>query len=712
MQIGTTSPRTSVMARWIILLALVALALGAATFVLARSIGERAATAELSFYPDAAYIDDFSLTHARHPAVAAAQSILTDSEVLDLLYRAGVPAADAGKAVGEFRSGLDLKEPSLETLQVRDYDHDPRRACAITNAVAAALEEWAPAVPTPAASKRAAAARPAARAAAHAAPQQDPLGSAYSTLADLEGQLASVDERLGVLVGHPTSAPLYPAPLTAAQDEQRRRLEAQLADAHRKLDDLRAQIAGGNPLTETAERRITELQQELAAFPMPASASSQGPAAIGTASILAQLRVQRGDLVSEIAEENRSIVRLRAHPAEQPKPTRAPPAQVAPAAPIPAWQNPFRILRLARVTPRILARPARLAIGISVVFLAAAAFGVFLYWRRETHAAPAADTVQGGIAFTLVPPMPVAEGEPEHGPVAMEPESAEQAGAAEPGAAEETIATEPEAEWEAVAREPEDTWESVAREPENGSAPGAAEPEDAWEVGGREPEDVWEPGVTEPVPSEGEERVVQATSALQIAWEGEVAVPPRAACPTPGAEPQEAAPGAANVPVHRDAETAKTAEASRPEEQPETAGEVAQEPAAESAQVDARLVDEAQVDARSSGRSEDTSAGRDSSVGPSRGDAEWHAGILQALARTSVGQKVEAEHRSDDPSRGGSEWSAGILQALARTAIGQRLEAERGEKSNHRSDAPPAIASDAAEGQSADSPRPQESRRE
>lgn len=605
MPIESTSSRTSTLVFWIALLTLAALALGAGTFVLARRSLERAATAELSFNPDAASFDHFALTHSDHPAVTAAQSILNDTVVLDVLRQTGDSPADTAVATAEFRSRIEFKEPSLETLQLRYRDRDPQRACTVSNAVATEIEEWTPPAPTPAASKPAVKAH-------RAAPgvRQDPLAPAYSKLADLEGRLAGLDERLGVLAGERTSAdqPLYPVPLNAEQAARRRSLEAQLAEALRKRDDLGARSAGDNPDTATAEGGIAELQHELAAFPLPASGSSRRSATTGTASNLAQLRVQRRDLVNEIAAETRSIVRLRARgatatTADQPKPTPAPPAEVAPAAAaISEWQNPFSIAHRASLAPRILAQPAWLALGVSALFSAAAAFGIFLYWRRETWMAHGTDALGGGRAFVLIPPAPVAETVAAPQPIASRPE-----------AGLEPVATEPVAEREPIASEPDVEWESVAREPEG----------------------EWEPDATEPAQSTGEG--VEAPLVPGTPISEEVTGPPEAAQPADPVEPPETAPDAADELVHREAETTEMPEAERPK----ALAELMAESAAASAQ----------ADEPSAIRADEIEGGRISFVDPGRGDAEWSARILQALDRTLIGQRPEAEHRGETLNR-------------------------------------------------------------
>jgi hypothetical protein len=145
MQVETESLRSGVIARRVGVLAVAALILGAGIFLFSWTRVEQAATAELSFNPDSAYLDDASLAHTLHPAVAAAQTVLTDAVVGDLLDKAGDSVAGREDSIGEFRSRLRLEQRSLETLQVRYRDPDRGRANALANAVAAALAEWTPA---------------------------------------------------------------------------------------------------------------------------------------------------------------------------------------------------------------------------------------------------------------------------------------------------------------------------------------------------------------------------------------------------------------------------------------------------------------------------------------------------------------------------------------------------------------------------------------
>jgi hypothetical protein len=111
MSIDVPAPRIGALVFWVALLIVAALSLGTGTLVLARYGAERAATAELYFNPDAAYVDNFALTHIDRPAVAAAKSMLSDAVVLAVVRRAGDTAGDPAAAIAAFRSALTIEEP-------------------------------------------------------------------------------------------------------------------------------------------------------------------------------------------------------------------------------------------------------------------------------------------------------------------------------------------------------------------------------------------------------------------------------------------------------------------------------------------------------------------------------------------------------------------------------------------------------------------------
>ena len=99
-----------------------------------------------------------------HPAVVLGQSILSDSFVATLILHADLSAPSTAHAIGEFRTRVELTQPTTGLLWVRYRDPDPGQAVANANAVAKVLAGWAPSTtsaPPPAAPASAAAPQPA-----------------------------------------------------------------------------------------------------------------------------------------------------------------------------------------------------------------------------------------------------------------------------------------------------------------------------------------------------------------------------------------------------------------------------------------------------------------------------------------------------------------------------------------------------------------------
>ena len=389
MPIMVIFPHSHAAAVWRIgVLSLVAIAAGAGIFVLARRSAERSAeTAELSFDSSLAARDDAELARSSAPALTIAQSMLTETTVLDLLRQAGNYPSDPAVSIGEFRSRLELEQPSDGRLRVLYRDPDPRGARKLANAVATAIVAWKPAESnrSPAAPSQIAA-QPAPRAPspASAPPAGDALHMGYRRLAYLEGQLAAIELKLEDLA-HPRASPSpspVAAPTSSAQAEQRRILQAKLAAAHQRLDDLRLRYTDEYPSVENTMDAISDLQQELGSLPPVAPSPSQGNGASEAKDLnreIADLRQQSTSLTAQIAAQKRAIVHLRTSPASgatSPGPQTASVAPATPtaASPLPAmpktasWRNPFRIARLASMDPDSLARPALLASGLGILF--------------------------------------------------------------------------------------------------------------------------------------------------------------------------------------------------------------------------------------------------------------------------------------------------------------------------------------------------------
>jgi hypothetical protein len=433
MRIRVMFPHSHATPVWRIgVLSLVAIAAGAGIFVLARRSAERSAeTAELSFDSSVAARDDAAVAHATEPALTVAQSMLTETTVLDLLRQAGTYPSDPAVSIGEFRSRLELQQPSDGMLRVLYRDPDPRAARKLANAVATAIVEWKPPDrnPPPAAQPQIASvpalpvpARTSAR------PPGDALRMAYGTLAYLEGQLAATDEKL-VDLGRPRASPSQTpiaAPPPSAQAELRRMLQAKLAAAHQRLDDLRLRYTDEYPSVESTKDAISDLQQELGALPPATPSPSQGNGASDAKKLdieIADLRQQRAWLTGQLAAERRAIVHMRSNPASDttsppPQTASVPPTTPTAASPVPtmtetaSWQNPFRIARLTSVDRDSLARPALLASGLCILFYVVSAVCLFELWRRNPQFLRPAPIAQTDSSFAFDSQVPTTKPPP------------------------------------------------------------------------------------------------------------------------------------------------------------------------------------------------------------------------------------------------------------------------------------------------------------
>jgi hypothetical protein len=267
------------------LLVAVAAAYGIHTWLEHRAV-ETAATAQLSFSLHAARRLDAGFVHAKDPAVVFAESVLSDQRIADLSKPAYLATSGMMSRVGEFRSRLELTQPSVETLGVRFRDPDSARAAQTANAVANALVAWSPspdgpaaltAPPMPPTAQSAAntasgppAAKPAqperkvAPAAAKTAPpdvkKAAPGESAplVAALRDVQAQLSTTSRQVeeAGTAGH--GGPGYQG-RAYAESEQQRLLKTQVRDAEKKVSDLRAQYGSGEN-----GRRLETIHQALA----------------------------------------------------------------------------------------------------------------------------------------------------------------------------------------------------------------------------------------------------------------------------------------------------------------------------------------------------------------------------------------------------------------------------------------------------------------
>jgi hypothetical protein len=453
------------------ILSVVAISVGAGIFFLARRSAERSAeTAELAFDSSVAARNDAAVAHATEPALAVAQSMLTESKVLDLLRQIGASFSSPEVSIGEFRSRLDLQQPSDDMLRVFYRDPDPRTARKVANAVASAIVDWNPVQLSPqAVAPPQISTVPALAARTHTSqrPPGEALRTAYTTLADLEGQLTATDEKIGNL-SQPTAGPSQTpdaaqSPTTPA--EQRRILEAKLAAAHQRLDDLRLRYTDEYPDVESTKDAVSDLEQEVAALPPATEGTGEEnatPDAEKHDAQIADLRQHRAWLAEQIAAEKRAIVAMGPNPASHrasrpPQTVSIPPSAPGSASPAPAmtgiaaWQNPFKIIRLTSVTRGSLAWPAILASGLCILFYFVSAICLFELWRRSPQFLRSAPISQAQISFAADSQVPAMKPQPPtQAPIAVETDGH----VAKEPARKRTSEAEPRTENKGVSQEP------------------------------------------------------------------------------------------------------------------------------------------------------------------------------------------------------------------------------------------------------------------
>ena len=306
---------------------------------LQRRAVQTTATAELSFSLHAARRLDAGFVHASDPAVVFAQSVLSDQRIADLSRPAFLSTSGMMSRVGEFRSRLDLTQPSPEVLRVRFRDPDPAKAVETANKVADALVAWSPSPDAPGALTEPAPPAthqpPAAKAAPAPAPapakkpttatsnneaseNSSPLAAA---LEQLQTQLSSTSHQVeeGATAGH--ARPGYQG-RAYAESEQQRLLKTQVRDAQKKVSDLRSQYGSG-----ANAHHLGAIQQALASV---LAGGSVGVSA-------SQLRRERDGLTRaiEVVETQRAAIVKEAGAAANSSAaaqTPAPPANASNAA--------------------------------------------------------------------------------------------------------------------------------------------------------------------------------------------------------------------------------------------------------------------------------------------------------------------------------------------------------------------------------------------
>lgn len=365
---------------WVIAVLLAAGAAWGIRTWLGHHATQSAQTAVLSWNADAAHHMDPTLADTAEPAVAMAQSILSDSVVADLAH--ATPLSASKVRVGEFRSRLELRQSSAKLLQVRFLDASPEKAAETANAVAGALVAGtSPAAGEPAASAPPADAAPApvekqpaepvkTTAANPASDAEDALPHA---LRELQTELSATQQKLNGESAGGTSS--------YRESNQQQLLTAEVGAALKQVANLRADQTNG-PQIEASLQRIRKAL--LAVWPASRSEADQalrksadlrGFNAAGVdAGRLRQERAEFAHAVEVVRREQEAVQQLK--PVSAPKPPAPAPvasesAASAPAAATPAIaeseipsrpaDEPFRLLRPAGSPARNPLWPAVLA---------------------------------------------------------------------------------------------------------------------------------------------------------------------------------------------------------------------------------------------------------------------------------------------------------------------------------------------------------------
>jgi hypothetical protein len=309
---------------------------------------ESSSAAELSFDADAARRISPAAASANQPAVTLAQSMLSDEVVQGLSKQAYLAAADMPGRVSEFRSRLELTQPSAQVLDVRFRDPDPDKSTETANSVANALSAWAPpATPTPVATPAPAPApRPVAAPAVPApAPVKKPAPVHHdeagarlaAALGELEGQLTSTSRSADGAGSGSTHYGGHPyggyGRSSYAQSEEQQALKSGVRAALKKVDDLRGEYATGDAGHATKEH-LGAIREALS------SVLSVGGGRYRAGVSASQLREERAQLtraIDVVAKQRQSIARDLAA-AAKPESDAAEQAAAAPApvAPAPA----------------------------------------------------------------------------------------------------------------------------------------------------------------------------------------------------------------------------------------------------------------------------------------------------------------------------------------------------------------------------------------
>ncbi|MGB7136597.1 MAG: hypothetical protein WBD46_15000 [Acidobacteriaceae bacterium] len=300
-----------------------------------------ASAAQLSFDPRAARHLDSGLASVHDPAVALAQSVLTDQEVEQLASSAHLASTSVTGRIGEFRARLQLAQPSSDTLSVRFLGAGGAPSVSMADTVAQALANWTPSLDAAPLSPPVNTAPPppqttSAPVKTPPATQPNPSASALdASLGDLEGLLSSTKRDLDGIADSGAGGQHPSDPAAYRESDQQHLLKARVGAAEQKLEQIRSSAKDAPP---AAAGQISDMQRSVASILSAGHAA--GFAAVGVSA--GEIRRERAQLDDAIATVHRDRLAIQKETAASgdgnnlaPASTTPPPATNTAATPPP-----------------------------------------------------------------------------------------------------------------------------------------------------------------------------------------------------------------------------------------------------------------------------------------------------------------------------------------------------------------------------------------
>ena len=470
---------------------------------------QSAQTAVLSWDSAAARHMDPSLVDVAEPAVATAESLLSDRVV------AGLASSANTARIGEFRFRLELRQSSANVLQVRFRDADPERAVKTANAVARSLAgaAVAPRAPVAPVSAPAPIAPPQVQKTPAASPANHGNDALADSLSQLESELSGTQKKLDTLSMDAWQRREHPELSSYRESKEQQLLTAQVGASLKEIANLRADPANASvaqePLRQIQEALRSVWPASRADMALRGSADTMGFNAAGVdAGRLRQERTEYAHAIEVVRKAQGEVQRLAPAQAAQtppPQPVAAPPAPAPAAASSPGTagaiteseipqapvEEPFQVLRLAGTPVPNPLWPGALA-GFLCGMLYLAVAGSRYRRDEEEEYAEEIPTDSQRLITPATPMRPVdffssAESRPADSPGRAEPRSPDFFSTAEPHPADSPGRAEP--------RSP-DFFGSAESGPAD--SPGRAEPRSPDFFSTAEPHPADSPGRAEP----------------------------------------------------------------------------------------------------------------------------------------------------------------------------------------------------------------------